>query len=47
MELGIYETLITNSLQHKLAQLDTHQYYIIDDKKLDAEEASQYLGRHL
>lgn len=47
MELGIYETLITNSLQQKLAQLNTHQYYIIDDKKLDAEEASQFLGKHL
>lgn len=47
MELGIYETLITNSLQQKLARLNTHQYYIIDDKKLDAEEASQFLGKHL
>ncbi len=47
MELGIYETLITNSLQQKLNQLDKNQYYIVDNKKIDAEEASQFLGKHL
>lgn len=47
MELGIYETIITTSLKEKLSQLDSNQYYIIDDKQLDAEEASQYLGKHL
>jgi superfamily II DNA or RNA helicase len=47
MELGIYESLITTSLKQKLGSLDASKYYIADDKKLDAEEASQYLGRHL
>ncbi|RZK48543.1 MAG: DUF3427 domain-containing protein [Pedobacter sp.] len=47
MKLGIYESLITTSLKSKLTQLDPHQFFIIDDKKLDIEEASRYLGRHL
>ena len=47
MELGIYESLITEQLKQRLAQLDRKQYFIANDKKLDTEEAVFYLSAHL
>lgn len=47
MEFGIYESLITTSLKQKLEKLNPQEYFIVDEKKLNPEEASQYLGRHL
>ncbi len=47
MELGIYETLITTSLREKLNKLDKNQFYVADQKKLDAAEASVFLSKHL
>lgn len=47
MELGIYESLITEQLKQRLAELDRKQYFIADDKKLDSEEAVFYLSAHL
>lgn len=47
MELGIYESLITEKLKEKLLNLDQNKYYIAQDKVLDVEEASFYLSNHL
>lgn len=47
MEVGIYESLITESLQSKLNSLDRNQFYISDDKILDKEEAVYFLSNHL
>lgn len=47
MKLGIYESLITEQLKQRLAELDRKQYFIADDKKLDSEEAVFYLSAHL
>lgn len=47
MNLGIYESLITQALQKKLSVLDHHRFFIAEDKKLDAEEAVYFLTAHL
>jgi len=47
MELGIYETLITQTLQAKLNKLDKKTYFVADSKRLDAVEASHFLSLHL
>lgn len=47
MEIGIYEALITSSLREKLEGLDKSRYFVAADKKLDAAEASRFLGNHL
>lgn len=47
MELGIYESLITESLKQRLSELDPNQFYIADQKKIDAEEAVHFLSLHL
>lgn len=47
MEVGLYESLITEQIKEKLAKLDRRQYYIADEKALDLEEAAFYLSSHL
>ncbi len=47
MELGIYESLITEQLKKRLSELDGNRYFIADDKNLDAAEAVFYLSAHL
>lgn len=47
MELGIYESLITDSLKQKLNSLNLKEYYIADYKKLDSEEAVRFLSMHI
>ncbi|WP_121967169.1 DUF3427 domain-containing protein [Myroides sp. N17-2] len=44
MQTGIYESLITESLQKRLGALASHYY--IEDKQLDLEEATFYLCKH-
>lgn len=46
MELGIYETLITETLRERLNNLNKNQYYIADHKKLDTAEAIHFLSLH-
>ena len=43
---GVYESLITQTLQEKLAELDRNQFFVADDKKLDKEEALHFLSLH-
>ncbi len=47
MDLGIYESLITQSLYQRLNQLNTNRYFILADKKVDVEEAVYFLSLHL
>lgn len=47
MELGIYESLITDSLKQRLEKLDRNQFYIADQKKIDTAEAVHFLSLHL
>ncbi len=47
MDLGIYESLITQSLYQRLNQLNTKRYFILADKKVDVEEAVYFLSLHL
>ncbi len=47
MQLGIYESLITESLKKKLDGIDRNQFYIADDKRMDSAEAAYYLCEHL
>lgn len=47
MELGIYETLITESLQQKLQLLDSKKFYVANHKPLDSEEAVRFLSIHI
>lgn len=47
MEVGIYESLITEQLKQRLSELDHNRYFVADDKKLDTEEAVFYLSNHL
>lgn len=47
MEIGIYETLITNSIKQKLDELQKENIEIIQGKKLNPEEAVYYISLHL
>ena len=47
MDLGIYESLITETLKSRLDTIDRNQFYIADQKKLDADEAIHFLAMHL
>ncbi len=47
MQVGIYESLITESLKAKLSSLDSNKYYVANNKRLDIAEASIFLGNHL
>lgn len=47
MELGIYESLITDTLKSRLDTIDRNEFYIADQKKLDADEAVHFLAMHL
>jgi len=47
MELGIYETLITEKIRKKLSDLDSNKVYIFDNKKVDGEEATHFITLHL
>lgn len=46
MELGVYESLITETLKEKLSELDTNKFLIADEKQLDKEEAIHFLTLH-
>lgn len=47
MNLGIYESLITDTLKNRLDSIDRNEFYIADHKKLDADEAIHFLSLHL
>ena len=47
MELGIYESLITDTLKSRLDTIDRNEFYIVDQKKLDVDEAVHFLAMHL
>lgn len=47
MNLGIYESLITETLKSRLDTIDRNEFYIADQKKLDADEAVHFLAMHL
>lgn len=47
MNLGIYESLITDTLKNRLDNIDRNEFYIADQKKLDADEAVHFLAMHL
>lgn len=47
MQLGIYESLITNAIRKRLSHLDQQQYFVMADKKIDTEEAIHFLSFHL
>lgn len=47
METGLYESLITSSLQEKLSHLDPGRFFIADQRKLDTSEAVHFLSLHL
>lgn len=47
MDLGIYESLITDTLKSRLDTIDRNEFYIADQKKLDADEAVHFLAMHL
>lgn len=47
MDLGIYESLITDTLKNRLDHIDRNEFYIADQKKLDADEAVHFLAMHL
>ncbi|HTO14141.1 MAG TPA: DUF3427 domain-containing protein [Edaphocola sp.] len=46
MKIGIYESLITETLQQKLNEIDREQFYVADEKPLDTEEAVHFLSLH-
>lgn len=46
MKIGIYESLITETLQQKLNKIDREQFYVADEKPLDTEEAVHFLSLH-
>lgn len=46
MKIGIYESLITETLQLKLNEIDREQFYVADEKPLDTEEAVHFLSLH-
>ncbi|MBY5959727.1 DUF3427 domain-containing protein [Membranicola marinus] len=45
MELGIYESLISNSIRRRLAHLDRKQYFVVADKKIDTTYEKQSSNR--
>ena len=47
MNLGIYESLITDALKERLDVIDRNEFYIGDQKKLDTNEAVHFLTMHL
>lgn len=47
MNLGIYESLITDALKERLDVIDRNEFYIADQKKLDTNEAVHFLTMHL
>ena len=47
MDLGIYESLITDTLKSRVDSIDRNEFYIADQKKLDADEAVHVLPMHL
>ena len=47
MDLGIYESLITETLKSRLDHIDRNEFYVADQKKLDADEAVHFLAMHL
>lgn len=47
MNLGIYESLITDALKNRLNDIDRNEFYVADQKKLDADEAVHFLALHL
>ena len=47
MNLGIYESLITDALKNRLNNIDRNEFYVADQKKLDADEAVHFLALHL
>ncbi|AYO58858.1 hypothetical protein CO230_04165 [Chryseobacterium sp. 6424] len=47
MNLGIYESLITDALKNRLNDIDRNEFYVADQKKLDSDEAVHFLALHL
>lgn len=46
IELGVYESLITDTLKEKLSVLDGNKYFVANEKQLDKEEAIHFLTLH-
>ncbi|RYM32883.1 DUF3427 domain-containing protein [Brumimicrobium glaciale] len=47
MKIGVYESLITETLKQKLEGLDREQFFVADKKPLDKAEAVHFLSLHL
>ena len=46
MKIGIYESLITETLKLKLNKINREQFFVADEKPLDTEEAVHFLSLH-